>query len=56
LTKLNAEVIAIQNDDPSGQPVAKIHVVMSNHDEAILAEGDVLVRLPTEDRPEPEPR
>ena len=56
LTKLNAEVVAIQNDDPSGQPVAKIHVVMSNHDEAILAEGDVLVRLPTEDRPEPEPR
>ena len=56
LTKLNGEVVGIQNDDPSGQPVAKIHVVMSNQDGAVMAEGDALVRLPTEDLPRLESR
>ena len=56
LSKLDGEVTEISNDDPSGQPVAKIHVVMSNQEAAVLAEGDALVRLPTEILPEPEPR
>jgi hypothetical protein len=56
LTRLDGEVIDIQYDDPSGQPVAKLHVVMSNHADAVLAEGDALVRLPTETLPVAEPR
>jgi hypothetical protein len=56
LTLLDGEVVDINYDDPSGQPVAKVHVVMTNHNEAILAEGDALVRLPTESLPGPEPR
>jgi hypothetical protein len=56
LTMLDGEVVEVGHDDPSGQPVAKIHVVMSNQNEAVLAEGDALVRLPTEVLPGPEPR
>jgi hypothetical protein len=56
LTMLDGEVVEVGHDDPSGQPVAKIHVVMSNQNEAVLAEGDALVRLPTELLPGPEPR
>ncbi|MBW2229623.1 MAG: MaoC family dehydratase N-terminal domain-containing protein [Deltaproteobacteria bacterium] len=56
LTKLDGEVTDINYDDPSGQPVAQLHIVMSNHESAVLAEGDALVRLPTETLPEPEPR
>jgi len=56
LTKLNGEVAEIQHDDPSGQPVARVHIVMTNQEEAVLAEGDALVRLPTETLPEPESR
>jgi hypothetical protein len=56
LTMLDGEVAEILYDDPSGQPVAKVHVVMSNQNDAVLAEGDALVRLPTETLPEAEPR
>ena len=56
LTLLDGRVEDISYDDPSGQPVAKVHIVMSNQNEAVLAEGDALVRLPTETLPEPEPR
>jgi hypothetical protein len=56
LTRLDGEIQKISYDDPSGQPVALVHVVMSNQDEAVLATGDALVRLPTEDLPAAEPR
>ena len=55
LTKLNGEVKRISYDDPSGQPVAQIGIVMSNQNDAVLASGDALVRLPTETLPGPEP-
>ncbi len=56
LTKLDGTVAKINHDDPSGQPVAQVHVVMSNQDGATLAEGDALIRLPTETLPAAEPR
>jgi hypothetical protein len=56
LTLLDGEVKEISYDDPSGQPVATIHVVMSNQREEILASGDAKVRLPTETLPLAEPR
>jgi hypothetical protein len=56
LTKLDGKVTKINHDDPSGQPVAQVHVVMSNQDGATLAEGDALIRLPTESLPVAEVR
>lgn len=56
LTLLDGEVVEMNYDDPSGQPVAKVHVVMTNHAKAVLAEADALVRLPTEKLPVAEPR
>jgi hypothetical protein len=55
LTKLNGEVKRIGYDDPSGQPVALVEVVMSNQNDAVLATGEALVRMPTETLPGPEP-
>ena len=54
LTRLDGSVTKIGYDDPSGQPVAQVHVVMSNQNDATLAEGDALIRLPTETLPGPE--
>ena len=51
LTLLNGEVTHISHDDPSGQPVATLHIVMTNQDDAVLASGDAQVRLPTETLP-----
>jgi hypothetical protein len=56
LTLLDGEVTEISYDDPSGQPVATIHVVMSNQREETLASGDAKVRLPTESLPVAERR
>jgi hypothetical protein len=56
LTLLDGEVTEISHDDPSGQPVATIHVVMSNQREETLASGDAKVRLPTESLPVAERR
>jgi hypothetical protein len=53
LTLLNGEVTELDLRDPSGQPVATVHVVMTNQKEEILAEGDARVRLPTESLPQP---
>jgi hypothetical protein len=54
LTKLDGEVMDIQYDDPSGQPVAKVHIEMTNQSQDVLAQGDALLRLPTETLPEAE--
>ncbi len=51
LTLLDGEVTRVSQDDPSGQPLATIHVVMSNQRKETLAEGDAEVRLPTETLP-----
>jgi hypothetical protein len=56
LTKLDGHVVEVGYDDPSGQPVAQVHVVMTNQNADVLAEGDALIRLPTETQPGPEAR
>jgi hypothetical protein len=53
LTLLNGEVTAISQDDPTGQPVATVNVVMTNQKEEVLASGDAEIRLPTETLPRP---
>jgi hypothetical protein len=53
LTLLDGEVTHIDYDDPSGQPVATVHVVMTNQKEEVLASGDAEIRLPTEAQPPP---
>jgi len=55
LSYLDGEVTELFHDDPSGQPVANLHIVMSNQRAEVLAEGDAKVRLPTETLPEAEP-
>jgi hypothetical protein len=51
LTLLDGEVTAVDHGDPSGQPVASVHVVMTNQKGAVLASGDAEIRLPTETLP-----
>ena len=51
LTLLDGEVTSIDQDDLSGQPVATVHVTMTNQDAAVLAAGDARIRLPTETLP-----
>jgi len=53
LTLLDGEVTRIDHDDPSGQPVANVHVTMTNQRQDVLAEGDAQIRLPTETQPAP---
>ncbi len=53
LTLLNGEVTKIDHGDPSGRPVATVHVVMTNQKDAVLASGDAEIRLPTETLPAP---
>ena len=52
LTLLDGEVTKIDFDE-SKQPVATVHVVMTNQKQEVLAEGDAEVRLPTETLPAP---
>ena len=53
LTLLNGEVTKIDHGDPSGRPVATVHVVMTNQKDEVLASGDAEIRLPTETLPAP---
>jgi len=53
VTWLNAEVKGIAHDDPSGQPIAHVEVVMTNHRGAVMAQGTAELRMPTEQRPAP---
>jgi hypothetical protein len=53
LTLLDGQVTGLNHDDPSGQPIASVHVVMTNQRQEILAEADAEIRLPTETMPEP---
>ena len=46
-TFLNGEVVAIDHSDPSGQPIASVKVVMTNQDEAVMAQGTAEIALPT---------
>jgi hypothetical protein len=48
-----AVVTSVEHGDPSGQPVATVHVVMTNQNKAVLASGDARIRLPTETLPAP---
>jgi len=45
-TFLDGEVVAIDHSDPSGQPVVSVKVVMTNHDEAVMAQGTAEIALP----------
>ena len=46
-TFLNGEVIDLSHDDPSGQPIATVRVVMTNQDDAVMAQGEAEVMLPS---------
>ena len=54
LSLLDGEVTKITHDDATGQPMATLHIVMTNQRKETLAEGDAQVRLPTETLPAPE--
>ena len=51
LTLLDGEVTAMQDDHPSGQPVATVQVTMTNQNGDIMASGSAEVKLPTETLP-----
>ena len=51
VTYLNGEVLEIRSDDPSGQPLASLRVVMTNQRDEVMASGTAEVRLPTESLP-----
>lgn len=53
LTLLDGEVTAVHYDDPLGQPVATVKIVMTNQNEDVMASGEAVVRLPTETLPNP---
>jgi acyl dehydratase len=45
-TFLNAEVVSLKLDDPSGNPIATLKVVMTNQENAVMATGKADVMLP----------
>jgi len=51
LSRLDGEVVEISSDDPSGRPLAKINVSMTNQNGDELALGTADVLLPTETLP-----
>jgi hypothetical protein len=51
LTLLDGEVVSIEQDGPSGQPVVTLKVVMTNQREEVMASGEAEIRLPTETLP-----
>ena len=46
VTYLNGEVTELGHELDTGQPLAKVRVVMTNQDGAEMASGDAEVRLP----------
>jgi acyl dehydratase len=46
-TFLNGEVVGMSHDDPSGQPIATVKVVMTNQDDVVMAQGEAEVMLPS---------
>ncbi len=46
-TFLEGEVIALAHDDPSGQPMAQVRVVMKNQDDVVMAQGTAEMLLPS---------
>jgi hypothetical protein len=55
LTRLDGEVIEISHDDPSGRPLARVKVSMTNQNGDELAAGIAEMLLPTESLPVAEP-
>ena len=51
LTLLNGEVTEVLEDPNTGQPLAKVSVVMTNQKDEIMASGEATLRLPTESSP-----
>jgi len=51
LTRLDGEVIEVNHDDPSGRPLARIKVSMTNQNGDELAAGTAEMLLPTETLP-----
>jgi acyl dehydratase len=51
LTCLDGEVAELDHDDPSGQPIARVELTMTNQRGEVLAAGHAEVRLPTETLP-----
>jgi acyl dehydratase len=46
-TFLNGEVLDVSHDDPSGQPIATVRVVMKNQDDDVMAQGNAEIMLPS---------
>jgi acyl dehydratase len=46
LSFFTGEVVGVEVDEPTGQPLARLEVRMKNHDEAIVASATAEVRLP----------
>jgi len=53
VTSLEGDVVGLTHDDPSGQPLARVKMVMTNQRQEIMAQGHAEVRLPTERLPAP---
>jgi hypothetical protein len=45
-TFLNGEVVSVAHDDPSGNPIATLKLVMTNQAGAVMASGKADVMLP----------
>jgi acyl dehydratase len=51
VTYLDGEVVRVDHDDRSGQPIASVRVTMTNQRDEVMAQGTAEVRLPTESAP-----
>ena len=47
VTYLNGEVIELNHDERSGEPIATVRVSMTNHKQEVMAGGNAEVRLPS---------
>jgi len=51
ITYLNGEVLEVEEEESSGQPLATVQVTMTTQDGSIMANGTAELRLPTEKLP-----
>ncbi len=51
VTYLNGEVLEVEEEESSGQPLATVQVTMTTQDGSIMANGTAELRLPTEKLP-----
>jgi acyl dehydratase len=51
VTYLDGEVLEVEEEESSGQPLATVQVTMTNQDGSIMANGTAELRLPTNKLP-----